>query len=426
MKPDSLAELYNQKKKQIIQDCDLCGVCLEVCPAIPITSLASIPAPDVLAKVIAVLKDGIISEEASVRAASCMHCVKCQDSCPQGINPVIMQELLLYELTKLGKKRYPLMELKLGDSKLFVPDIMASMQVKQQEKDWLTHVPDKPQQKDVVVFTGCAMLMMPDKIFLIRDILRKLGLNFVIIAGGEYCCGARYVGVNVDEVDAHIKALVNALRAFNPQQVIFCCAECAGRVAYYDREISAVQFEYDELFHFLSQHISELEFTNPVNKKVTLHDPCSISRVLGDTTSLRALLKAIPGLKLTEMSKNREQTICCGAAAGRKQAKVGKAMLRQVLEEAARTGADVMVDACQGCHFQFCPEETEYPFQIENLLTVIGEAMGISYEDKLKKFYSYGNVDKIMAETRECLESSPYDPGVVALLAKYVFTKPAS
>jgi len=139
---------------------------------------------------------------------------------------------------------------------------------------------------------------------------------------------------------------------------------------------------------------------------------------------LRTILKAIPGLKLIEMSKNKEQSICCGAVASRKLP-VGQTMVRECLEEAARTGAEVMVDACLGCHFQFLPEESKYPFQIEYVLTLVGEAMGINYEDRIKKFYRYGDADRIMTESRENIEAGPYDADFTALLAKRMFERTA-
>ena len=424
MEADSLSELYSQKKKQIIQDCDLCGTCVDVCPSIPLTTLSSMPASYIQEKVIDLLKDGITSEEAYIRAASCMSCAVCQDVCPKDINPVILRALIRLELARLEKKGYPLMEIKLGDSTYFVPDVVASMQIKPEEKRWLTHVPDNPQQKDVVVFTGCGLVMMPDKIFIISEILERLGLDFVIVAGGEYCCGVRYLSMDLDKADAHGKALLHALGAFKPKQVILCCAECVYQVAQYDKKITPAHFQYESVFHFLSQHVGELGFTQPVNKTVTLHEPCSLSRILGDTTSLRTILKAIPGLKLIEMSKNKEQSICCGAVASRKLP-VGQTMVRECLEEAARTGAEVMVDACLGCHFQFLPEESKYPFQVEYVLTLVGEAMGINYEDRIKKFYHYGDVDRIMTESRENVEAGPYDPNFTALLAKRMFERAA-
>ena len=422
MEAISLSDLYSQAKKRIIEDCTLCGLCVDVCPAISLTSLSSMPASDIQEKVINLLNDGVTSEEASLRSASCTHCGVCRDVCPVDINPVLMHELLRLELVRLGKKAYPLMEIKVGDSTYFVPDIIASMQIKPEEKRWITHVPDSPGHKDVVVFTGCGFVMQPEKILIIAEILERLGLDYVMIGGGELCCGVRYLGLDLAKTDAHCRALLHALGAFTPEQVLFPCSECEYQVAQYDQKIMPVPFRYEHLFRFLSRHINELGFTQPVNRTVTLHDPCSLSRILGDNESLRTILNAIPVLTLIEMRKNKEQSICCGFVASRKLT-VGRTMVRQCLEEAASTGADVMVDACLGCHFQFLPEESNYPFRVEHILTLIGEAMGIDYEDKIRKFYQYADAGRIMTEVRGNVESGPYDPEFVAYLAKRMFER---
>lgn len=422
MEAASLSELYDQMKKQVIEDCNLCGICVDVCPTVPLTALSSMSSPDIQQKVIDVLKDGITSEEASLKSSSCTHCALCQDVCPVDINPVLMHEILRLELVKLGKKAYPLLEIKLGDATYFVPDIIASMQVKPEEKRWLTHVPDNPEHKDVVVFAGCGLLLMPEKILLISEILEKLGLDYVIIGGGELCCGVRYLGMDLDQADAHGKALLRALGAFKPEQVVLCCAECVYQVAQYDKKIIPANFKYEHIFSFLARHADKLGFSKPINKKVTVHDPCSLSRILGDTHSLRTILKAIPGLELVEMSSNKEQSNCCGGVASRKLPVVPE-MVKRCLEEAASTGAEVMADACLGCHFRFLPEEHKYPFQVEHVLTLVGEAMGIAYEDRIKKFYRYGDAEKIMAESSDNVAAGPYDPGFTTLLAKRMFER---
>ncbi|MBN2463763.1 MAG: (Fe-S)-binding protein [Dehalococcoidia bacterium] len=424
MEAASLSELYGQIKKQVIEDCNLCGICVDVCPTVPLTALSSMSASDIQQKVIDVLKDGIVSEEATLKIDSCTHCGICQDVCPVDINPVVMHEILRLELVKLGKKAYPLLEIKLGDSTYFVPDMIASMQIKPEEKCWMTHVPDNPPQKDVVVFAGCGLVLMPEKIFLISDILERLGLDYVMIGGGELCCGVRYLGMDLDKADAMGKALLRNLAAFSPKEVVLCCAECAYQVAQYDKKIIPAGFQYEHLFSFLSRHVNEIGFTHPVNKKVTLHDPCSLTRILGDTASLRTILKAIPDLELVEMGKNRKQSICCGSVSSRKLP-VGKTMVKRCMEEAAGTGAEVMVDACLGCHFQFIPEESNYPFHVEHVLTLVGEAMGINYEDKINKFYRYGDAGRIMAESRDNIEAGPYDPDFTAMLAKRMFERPS-
>jgi len=136
-------------------------------------------------------------------------------------------------------------------------------------------------------------------------------------------------------------------------------------------------------------------------------------------------LRAIPGLELVEMRSNREKAICCGGVASRKLP-VAPAMVKRCLDEAAATGAEVMVDACLGCHFQFLPQEYRYPFSIEHVLTLVGRAMDVTYEDRIKRFYGYNDAGKIMAECRENVAAGPYDPGFTELLAKRMFERSAS
>ena len=426
MEAVSLAELFNKEKEQIIEGCDLCGLCVDACPAIPLTPLASIPSFEVQGKTIDVLKNGVMSEEAGIRAASCMYCALCLDTCPQGLNPLHLLEILQIEMAKLGQKRHPRMEIKLGDRICLISDVLSSLQMNPEERRWLTQVPDNPSQKDFVVFTGCGPVMMVDKLFVIADIFDRLKLDYVMVAGGELCCGGRYFSVNSERAEACNREFMHALSAFKPRTVIYVCPECYYQMTQYYAQIFSPPFKNEELLHFLSQHIDKLELTNLINKIVTIHDPCSLARRIGDTESVRRLLSAVPGLKLVEMKHNRQQTICCGAEANRTFPKVSQEMTRLCLEEVASTGAQVLVDFCQGCLAQFYLEETRYPFEVQNILTILGEAMGISYEDKLKKFYCSSDLDKDIAEARENIEASSYDFDHVARLAKRFFVGPSS
>ena len=69
---------------------------------------------------------------------------------------------------------------------------------------------------------------------------------------------------------------------------------------------------------FLADRLDDLEplLKKKVNALVTYHDPCYLGRANDIYDQPRALLGAIPGVVLVEMSHNRSHSLCCGNGGG--------------------------------------------------------------------------------------------------------------
>jgi Fe-S oxidoreductase len=113
--------------------------------------------------------------------------------------------------------------------------------------------------------------------------------------------------------------------------------------------IHTVQF-FDELIRE-----KKISFTNPLNLKVTWHDPCDLSRHLRIVDEPRRILKSIPGIEFVEMEHNKFDSKCCGSGGGMLNActDISMDIAEKRLREAEKTGADYIITSCPTCESTF-------------------------------------------------------------------------
>jgi Fe-S oxidoreductase len=88
-----------------------------------------------------------------------------------------------------------------------------------------------------------------------------------------------------------------------------------------------------------------------VKRVVTYHDPCYLGRHNGIYEAPRRVLRSIPGLKLVEMTHDKEDSSCCGGGGGgawRDEA-LNRGLGVTRVQEALNTGAEVIATACPFC-----------------------------------------------------------------------------
>ncbi len=105
---------------------------------------------------------------------------------------------------------------------------------------------------------------------------------------------------------------------------------------------------------FLAERLAQLKplLKQEVKAVVTFHDPCYLGRVNGVYEEPRALLSAIPGVNLVEMSHSRATSLCCGGGGGGmwldgfQWEKAHVRLPEWRVREAVSAGANILAVAC--------------------------------------------------------------------------------
>jgi Fe-S oxidoreductase len=186
-------------------------------------------------------------------------------------------------------------------------------------------------------------------------ILNHLKIDYTVLGTEESDSGdlARRAG---NEMLFQMQALMNieTLNAYEVKKIICCDPHDFNTLK---NEYIDLDGKFEVLHHsqFLQQQIDagNLKISSEQFKdsKITFHDPCYLGRGNGEYDAPRAVLNAIPSIKV-EMKNSKSSSLCCGAGGGQmfKEAEKGdKEVFMERTEQALKTGCNIIATACPFC-----------------------------------------------------------------------------
>ena len=375
--------------------CVHCGLCLPHCPTYDVLGLET-ESPRGRLHIISAISEGRIEPTANAigHLDLCLQCRNCEAVCPSGVPFGRIMEAARAEILNSG--RAPLAwRLRAFLLRQLIPHrwrldaIAAPLRFLQRTglRRLMEGLPllggmlalaptvsDRPFRSwgdiaqpqgevrgRVALLMGCIMPFTYARVH--EATVRVLARNGyrVVMPRGQTCCGALHAH-NGDRRTAMALARrnIDALLAANVDAIVINSAGCGSTMKEYG-ELLADDPQYAEKAHRFSAMVKDVsEFlaalpfqppTAPVDAVVTYQDSCHLAHAQRVKEAPRAILNAIPGLRLVEMPHADR---CCGSAGVYSLAHrdMASQLLDDKMAEVTATGADVIATANPGCMLQ--------------------------------------------------------------------------
>ena len=337
--------------------CTRCGACLAVCPVYRVLGRET-ESPRGRLALARAWSDGRLAP--GIHAADlvyrCALCAACNTACPAGLQVDGILQSLRRRLAAERLLPQPLARLQAAVQAQH--NILGEDQASRtlwQEGDGRA---GPGRGADVVYFVGCVSALFPSGYALPQATVRLLEASdtpYTLL--GEAASDLRAVGSLTGAADAWAGGageLVGRVRAGGAHTVVTSCPSCyhAWR-HHYARLVPDMGLEVFHTSELLLRAVQagRLALAPVGDLAVTYHDPCDLGRRSGLYDAPRALLRAIPGLRLLEMRDRRENALCCGGGGNLESTAPGLVELASArrLAQALETGASALVTACPQC-----------------------------------------------------------------------------
>jgi heterodisulfide reductase subunit D len=404
-------DALNGRVEEMIDACTRCGKCVEACPVKTPAGVAA-PAQEVITGVIDILRTGDGPAASRRWASICMLTGDCIKACDEGVNPRFLLAMARLAMTKA--KIEPRERRRQGVEQFRKLSLDVTVQSRMQMGDEaLARLGQKVaagsgQQSgaaapDFVFYTGCNLLKTPHIALLALDIMDALGVSYQVMGGPTHCCGIGQLRAGDTAISANV-AETTMSKLARSGQVLSWCASCHVQftevmLPAFERQVGSRPFEMTPFMRFLGEKVEKLRpmLRQPVPMRVALHRHPGIAGVVEAAVKL---LTAVPGIELVDLE---QPAIGLMSNALRTLPDYKKKLQLQELEAARDAGVDALVAVYHVDHRELCAHERDWPFQILNLLEVVGASMGLGYPDHYKRLKLLQDVDLIIADSRELL-----------------------
>jgi glycolate oxidase iron-sulfur subunit len=215
-------------------------------------------------------------------------------------------------------------------------------------------LPVGPSRGTVALLEGCVQaLLFPDVNRATVTLLARAGYR-VLVPERQACCGALHLHWG-DRAAGRELARRNVAALAEADWVVANAAGCGAAMRDYahllpgEPAAATLAARVRDVSELLAEHVPGPR--RPLDLTVTYHDPCHLAHGQRVREAPRALLRAIPGLRLVDLL---DSDLCCGSAGvyNLMEPEIASQLLDRKLDRIAATGAEVVATGNPGCILQ--------------------------------------------------------------------------
>lgn len=413
----ALDRYFSEEKQRIIDTCTTCGKCVKTCDIVVRSRLAAVRPREIQAAVLDFLESGTDSPVLRDRISTCMQCYGCANACPEHLNPMQSLEICACDMAEKGLVSYPPWDPKSPD---LVHRVLASIQTTAAEYDRI-FTPTPRQKAGTLFFPGCNVYYQPEKLLNALDIMAVIDPEFAFLPGLDACCGNCHLTLGRPKTAGEtFTELMEMIGGYEPGTLVLWCPTCFCLAETTFAPFTRFPFRILSMAQYVSENLDKVAITETHRQTVTLHDACKVALIGLDVAGARPILEKA-GFELKEMDRSGKNAACCGCAAISGDPPSGNRMLKDRIDEAARTGAEILVTVCHYCNQVLASSRETTPFRVDNYINLLAAAMGIRRQDRFQTYMAWGNAEKIMADAAPFIASSPFSDRLIRETVDAVF-----
>lgn len=268
---------------------------------------------------------------------------------------------------------------------------------------------------DIVLYLGCNILRTPDVAADVVAVFRSLELDFIAVAGVQFCCGItwdRFGDVAKGQTVSDLT--IERLASYQPRVVVHWCPSCD--VHFSDivtaRDGKTIPFEVTDAPAFLAalSQRGQIPWRHAVTGHAALHchsgregHASGQRRARADQEHVRQLLSQIPGLTFVGgVTAPAEFDYDCGPSSMRVDRARWLAARAEQLQAVRQRKADTLVTVSHACQREWC-DVSDVTLRVRNYISLIAEAIGCtrSYEsDALGRLKRTGDATALLESTQ--------------------------